>query len=70
MAGLCEEDNIAMTPYSALAILRVGTQSAEVALFEQFQGDSEFWEGLEVKGSCFSLGSMFGMCFISLSKCL
>ena len=22
--------------------LRVGTQSAEVALFEQFQGDSEF----------------------------
>ena len=50
--------------------LRVGTQSAEVALFEQFQGDSEFWEGLEVKGSCFCFGSMCGMCLISLAKCL
>ena len=50
--------------------LRVGTQSAEVALFEQFQGDSEFWERLEVKGSCNSLVEMCGMCLISFSKCL
>ena len=48
--------------------LRVGTQSAEVALFLQFDGGSEFVKVLEVKGSCFSLGSIFGMCLISFSQ--
>ena len=48
--------------------MRVGTQSAEVTLFWQFDGGSEFVKVLEVKGSCFSLGSMFGMCLISFSK--
>ena len=48
--------------------MRVGTQSAKVTLFLQFDGGSEFVKVLEVKGSCFSLGSMFGMCLISFSK--
>ena len=50
--------------------MRVGTQTAVRTLFEQFDGGSEFVKVLEVKGSCFSLGSMFGMCLISFSKAL
>ena len=48
--------------------LRVGTQSAEVALFLQFESDFGNGEGLVVLGSCFSLCLMFRMCVITFSK--
>ena len=47
-----------------------GTQTAEATLFLQFESDSEMEGGLEVKGSCKSLGMMSGMCLIGLFLCL
>ena len=49
--------------------LRVGTQSAEVALFEQFDGGSEFVEVLEVLESCSSLCFMVRKCIKQMLKC-
>ena len=49
--------------------MRVGTQSAEVTLFWQFDGDFEFVEVLEVLGSCFSLVRMIRKCIQYLLKC-
>ena len=49
--------------------LRVGTQSAEVALFEQFDGGSEFVVVLEVLESCSSLCLMIRKCTKQLLKC-
>ena len=47
----------------------VGTQTAGLALFEQFDGVSVMESVLEVKDSCKSLVGMFGMCLISFLLC-
>ena len=44
------------------------TQTAEVTLFLQFDGGSEFLKVLEGKGLCFCLRSMFERCLITFSK--
>ena len=48
--------------------LRVGTQSAEVVLFLQFESDSEFVKVWDLVGSCSSLCLMFRMCVITFSQ--
>ena len=49
--------------------LRDDTQTAGLALFLQFESDSEIEGALKARGSCISLVVLCGMCFISLSKC-
>ena len=48
--------------------MRVGTQSAEVTLFGQFEGDSGNERVLGMVGSCSSLCLIFGICLTSLLK--
>ena len=47
-----------------------GTPSAECPVFVQFNGDYVFEKVLEVVGSCFRLGLMFGKCSQCLLKLL
>ena len=47
-----------------------GTQTAGLTLFLQFEDDSEIGSVWEVLGSCKSLVLIFGMCLITLSKCV
>ena len=48
--------------------MRVGTQSAEVTLFGQFEGDSGNERVLGMVGSCSSLCLMFRICLITLLR--
>ena len=53
----------------SLREMEVGTQTAGLALFLQFESDSEIEGVLKAKGSCISLVVLCGMCLITLSKC-